>query len=427
MRVTIISIGTRGDVQPFIALGTALHNAGYQVRAATSENHGRLVAQHGLQFFPIHGDIQQIIESDAGKALATSKNPAVYVRALYDMIAPVVWQILQDAWAACQETDVIVSNWTFNLLTHSIAERLRLPLVTMAPYPVVPTNQFPLTTFAPPFSLGGWYNRLSYRMWDRVDRTLFGSQLNRFRRETLGLPAQDWTAYYNATRRLPTLISFSRHIVDRPPDWLPNVHITGYYFLDEPGWQPPSALLDFLADGEPPVYIGFGSMSSRNPEQTAELALRALRRTGQRGLLLTGWQGIQAGDLPDTVFKLDSAPHLWLFPRMKAVVHHGGAGTTAAGLRAGIPAVIVPHITDQFFWGTRLAERGLAPSPIPRRALTADSLAYAIRLAATHAPIRERARQMGEYIRAEDGLKHAADLFSKWNPLHESAQPAAGI
>ncbi len=172
-------------------------------------------------------------------------------------------------------------------------------------------------------------------------------------------------------RRSPVIYGFSPSVVQKPPDWGDHVEITGYWFLDrQPGWQPPADLADFLAAGAPPVYIGFGSMSTRKPQETTELVLRALSRDRQRGLLLTGWGGLSEIDLPDYVFKIEFAPHDWLFPQMAAVVHHGGAGTTAAGLRAGIPTIIVPHFIDQPFWGQRVADLGAGPQPIPRRQLT---------------------------------------------------------
>src|SRR5690606_35862025 len=164
------------------------------------------------------------------------------------------------------------------------------------------------------------------------------------------------------------------------------VHITGYLFLDEQaGWQPPPALEAFLDAGEPPVYIGFGSMAGRDPEAMTALVVEALALCGRRGLLLTGWGGLHAGAVPESIFVLDAAPHSWLFPRMAAVVHHGGAGTTAEGLRAGVPAVVVPFLFDQPFWGARIEALGVGPAPIPRKQLTAARLAGAIHRAVSDA------------------------------------------
>ena len=190
--------------------------------------------------------------------------------------------------------------------------------------------------------------------------------------------------------------------------------MTGYWFLDPAAdWQPQPELLDFLASGPPPIYIGFGSMASRQPRATADMALEALRRTGQRGVLYAGWGGLHKEDLPDSVFMVGSTPHSWLFPRMAAVVHHGGAGTTAAGLAAGVPAVITPFFADQPFWAQRVYELGAGPKPVPRRKLTAENLAAAIEAALSDATIRARVATLGARIRAENGVAAAVALIEQ--------------
>jgi UDP:flavonoid glycosyltransferase YjiC (YdhE family) len=201
------------------------------------------------------------------------------------------------------------------------------------------------------------------------------------------------------------------------------VHITGYYFLDSSlDWKPSPELETFLATGNPPVYIGFGSMSTRNPEKLAKLMLDAIANCGQRAVLLTGWGGLQADELPDDVFVLDYAPHGWLFPRMSAVVHHGGAGTTAEGLRAGVPTVILPFAFDQSFWGARIKSLGIGPDPIPQKKLTVDRLSRAIRLAATDPAMRQRAKSFGAAIRSEKSIDQAVDIVKKCFGLPDSSE-----
>ena len=213
---------------------------------------------------------------------------------------------------------------------------------------------------------------------------------------------------------MPVLYGFSPAVIPVPADWDGNTHVTGYWFVDEiDGWTPPSALLDFLEAGTPPVYIGFGSMSNRNPRETAELIIRALKQIGQRAILLSGWGGLHSEDLPDSIFMIDSIPHSWLFPRVAAVVHHGGASTTAAGLRAGIPSVIVPFFGDQPFWGRRVAELGVGPNPIPRGKLTSERLANAIQQAVTDKGMHERAASLGAKIQTEDGIARAAEVIEQ--------------
>jgi sterol 3beta-glucosyltransferase len=193
------------------------------------------------------------------------------------------------------------------------------------------------------------------------------------------------------------------------------VHITGYWFqdnLDE--WHPSAELEAFLEKGERPIYVGFGSMAGRQPEHFAGIVLEALAQTGQRGVLATGWGGMNVMNIPKNVFVLDSAPHGWLFPRMSVVVHHGGAGTTAEGLRAGVPSVIVPFIVDQLFWGKRVRELGAGPEPIKAKRLTPDNLAEAIHRVTTDPMMRQRADEIGITIRTEDGTGNAVNIVKQY-------------
>jgi UDP:flavonoid glycosyltransferase YjiC (YdhE family) len=209
--------------------------------------------------------------------------------------------------------------------------------------------------------------------------------------------------------------AYSPSVISHPRDWPDSVHVTGYLYLDEQAdWQPSSELTAFLEAGAPPVYIGFGSMAGRDPEQLGGLIVEALAKSGQRGLLLTGWGGLRVEIASDDVFVLDAAPHSWLFPRMAAVVHHGGAGTTAEGLRAGVPAVIIPFAFDQSFWGARLRASGLAADPIPRKRLTADRLAKAVSTVVTDRDMRQRAASTGEVIRAENGIGNALEIVQRY-------------
>jgi sterol 3beta-glucosyltransferase len=213
---------------------------------------------------------------------------------------------------------------------------------------------------------------------------------------------------------VPILHAFSRHVVPRPNDWPEYARITGYWFMDSStgNGQPPADLKTFLDAGEPPVYAGFGSMAGRDPERLTEIILDALQQSGSRGIIASGWGGLSAVDLPDSIMAVPSAPHDWLFPRTAAVIHHGGAGTTAAGLRAGCPTIICPFFGDQPFWGTRVSEMGVGPAPIPQKKLTVSALAHAITQAKSE-PMQEKAKQLGQQIREENGIQQAIALVEQ--------------
>ncbi len=243
------------------------------------------------------------------------------------------------------------------------------------------------------------------------------SVINQWREEQLGLPSIPLSVIHQRQLRRekhPTVFGFSPSVWPKPRDWGDHIDITGYWFLEKPSdWQPPNDLEDFLAAGPPPVYVGFGSMSTRRSEEITNVVLQALVRSGQRGLLTTGWGGLSEIDLPENIFELKSVPHDWFFPQMAAAVHHGGAGTTAASMRAGIPTIIVPFWADQPFWGHRVFELGVGPRPIPQKRLTVERLVDAITLATSDRDMQERAVSLGERIRAEDGITRAADFIHR--------------
>jgi UDP:flavonoid glycosyltransferase YjiC (YdhE family) len=251
-----------------------------------------------------------------------------------------------------------------------------------------------------------------------MDQSFFRPSLAAYaiiRRSQPDLPRRVHWPFGGAEGRPPTpiLMAISPHVFPPPPDWPARNHVTGYWFLDEsPGWEPPAALVRFLEDGPAPVCIGFGSVVTSDAARLGRVALEALARSGLRGVLLGGWSGIGGDeDISGHVLRLESAPHGWLFPRMAAVVHHGGAGTTAAGLRAGAPGILTPFSSDQPFWASRIEALGVGPRPIPIHRLTADNLAEAMRLAVSDESIRARAADLGAKIRAEDGVARAVEII----------------
>jgi sterol 3beta-glucosyltransferase len=327
------------------------------------------------------------------------------------LLAPVVREMVQDLYDACRDGDALICLGVFGAFGHSIAQALRLPLLLVEPTPLLPTRAFPAAGWPLQTDLGGLHNRLSGVAMLNIIWQWYRPFVNDFRRR-LSLPAYSAARFIRDLRATLLLGAYSPHVIPPPGDWPATAHIVGYFWLDAPeAWQPPAALQAFLEAGPPPVYVGFGSMAGQDPERMGRLVVDALHQRGQRGVLATGWGGLRAERLPPDVFVLDAAPHTWLFPRMAAVVHHGGAGTTAAALHAGVPAVIVPFIVDQPFWGARVQALRVGPNPIPMKRLTAGRLAAAIHHAATDAGMRQRAQSLGATLRDEDGLGCAVALI----------------
>lgn len=415
-RITIIASGTRGDVQPAIALGRALQTAGYQAKILASPNFRGWIEKHGLEAAPSQLNIQEVMESEGGQEwVERGHNPMVQMRVMKKLLAQNGWQLVQEGWEACQGADAIISSFTSDAFAVTIAEKLGVPHFSMPLQPTMIATRDGRSLPNAPFPnrvsrINEWFGKL---LIEPLPWQLYGPHTNRLRRE-IGLPPQTNRENIAARKQMIILHAISQYVVPPPADWPDNFHITGYWFLDEePDWQPPAALTDFLAAGSPPVYIGFGSMTNSDPAATTRLIIEAVQQSGQRAVLLSGWAGMGQVDLPPEILCLDSAPHGWLFPRMAAVVHHGGAGTTAAGLRAGVPSVVIPHMVDQPYWGQRVYALGVGSKPVMRHKLTAVHLAHAIQQAVTDKQIKQNAAALGAEIRQEDGLGVAVKIIKQ--------------
>ena len=387
VRVVVVTLGSRGDVQPYVALGAGLKASGHEVVLATHAPFEPEVRSRGLDFFPMEGDPREEMGTEAARAaLESGKNPFRFWRRFVESGRERGGRLMADCLRACEGTETVVFSGTGFLVAFHVAEALGVPFVPAYLQPVHRTRHMPDVLFPeapawlPPFH--GSYNHLTHLLSEQLLWQLLRRATNEARREVLGLPPIPIAGPFGelGRSRRPYLYGFSPRVVPKPPDWGDHLRITGYWFLgSEEGWRPPPGLEDFFSSGEPPVCVGFGSMGVRSPEETTTLVLEALRLSGRRGVLLSGWGGIGNADLPDEVFKVEEAPHDWLFPRAAAVVHHGGAGTNGAGLAAGIPSVVVPFFGDQNFWAGRVRALGVGPEPIPRKKLSAERLAEAIR------------------------------------------------
>jgi sterol 3beta-glucosyltransferase len=419
MRIAVIAVGSRGDVQPHIALAVGLQAAGHDVRVVTHTLFEKLIRQLGLDFFPLAGNPRDIVENEMGQAwLGSGGNSLLFFQRFSRLAEPLIQQVMLDCWNACQDLELMVFSPLALCAASSVAEKLGVPYWIGAGQPLTPTVAFPSPFFpaAPTWLSFGRkrYNWLTHTLSARLFWQLIGPLVNKARGDILNLPEfpGQWLYEQMSKKGFPILYYFSPSVLPLPADWSKKNQVTGYWFLeDKTDWQPPTALVDFLAAGPAPVYVGFGSMNTRNPEEMTEIVVRALVSAKQRGILVSGWGGTGNADLPDEVFKIDAVPHSWLFPQMAAVVHHGGAGTMAASLWAGVPSVMVPFFGDQPFWGRRYHALGIIPEPVPQKRLTVERLADAIKIATSDTGLHSRVGALSERIRAEDGVGRAVDIL----------------
>lgn len=412
MHITILAYGSRGDVQPYVALAKGLQQAGHTVRLAAPELFESFVTGYGLEFFPLAGDPTQLM----WKAVEAGSNLLRIGPVILEYAMSLAVQVLAGVRQACQGTDAIIHSLLLTVAGHETALQLGVPDFSALVFATFArTAAFPNQAF-PELPLGGIYNRLTHDVFTQMFWQGGRLAYAWVRRKHPELPSlSTWPFDASNERPTPILYGFSPEVIPKPPDWGEDIHVTGYWFLEAvSSWRPPVDLVDFLEAGSPPVYIGFGSVVTRKAKLLTEIALEALAQTGQRGLLLTGWGGLVETDLPKHVFRIDSAPFDWLFPRMAALVHHGGMGTTAAGLRAGVPAVVVPFTADQPFWGRRMYRLGVGTKPIPRKKLTAEKLAEAIDKAINDQVMRQQAARLGERICAEDGTRRAVEVIERY-------------
>jgi sterol 3beta-glucosyltransferase len=427
--VVMLASGTRGDVQPFLALALGLRRAGIRAVVAAAPRFRSLVECRGMEFAGLEGNPSDLMAGDSRSMPASLRGGALRgaaatIRFLRGAQAE-YRRMLESAAAVCSRLRAravivgLASTWGL-----SLAEALGIPAVPCMLQPFGRTRGFPSALFPVRASLGSAYNELSYRVIEQSMWLPWRRTINEWRRRTLGLaalpPAGPWKERY--ARGFPCLYGFSPAVVPAPSDWPAEHLVTGYWFLDDgPGEEPSPGLERFLSSGPQPLYIGFGSMGMHGGAEALAVIERALESSGLRAVVSPGGITLPPG-AHRRIFVAADVPHMWLFPRTAAVMHHGGAGTTAMGLRAGVPSIISPTAADQHFWAERVARIGAGPRPLAPRDLTADTLAKVFSRTVSDEAMRERARLLGERIRAENGVARAVEALL---PLLGGTGPAS--
>lgn len=408
MKITVVAMDTRGGIQPYVALSLGLKAAGHEVRAVAPSDLAAMFSDAGIAVTALSGSIEAVVRGSGG---ATERGAFASILLAARELPPRIAAWTREALAGCEGSDVITGGVGGMVVALSVAERLGVPFVEAHLQPVgVHAESFSgMLLPEMPSWLGSLGRSVSHQVSDLMLWGPFKGPMMSAREKVLGLSGAPRT-----NTDLPVLYGFSRHVIEVSAKGERARHVTGYWTLKTaPDWSPPAALDAFLSRCGPVVSIGFGSMANEDPDAVTELVLGAVRDAGVCAVLLSGWGGLRSLSASSEVFCADALPHDWLFPRMRAVVHHGGAGTTGAGLRAGIPSIVVPFTMDQPFWGARVAALGVGPRPIPRPKLTRRALADALRSAVADDAMAAKARSLGERIRAEDGVANAVARFGE--------------
>lgn len=416
MKILINTLGSRGDVQPYLALAVGLQQAGHQVTLAAPQTFAAWIQSYGVAVAPVQFNPQEAMQK-LGQTHGWLRAMSAMLKIIREGMA--VAQV--DVWQTAQDTDFFIQSAT-GMGAMEIASLRSIPVAFAYLFPFAPTRSFPMFWLPFRFSLGGAYNLLTHKLMSRL-LWRFGGSLNNQWRTRLGL--RPWRSEkemfaYARSLNTPFLYGYSPSLLPSPADWDEQQQATGYWFLTAVAdWQPPAALCRFLDSGPPPVYVGFGSMRLKNAERQTHVVLEALALSGQRAILTTGWGGLKQGSAPDNVCFVEDVPHDWLLARVTAVVHHGGAGTTAAGLRAGIPSIIAPFGGDQWSWADLVVKAGVGLCVGSGQRLRAKRLAAAMETAVTDPALRQRAKTFGDTIRAENGIGRAIQLIENHACIQE--------
>ncbi len=402
----MMTAGSRGDVAPYTGLGAGLVRAGHEVTLAAHGVFEPLVAGSGVRFRPLPVDPRAELHSARGRRLHDARTGAGKLVRLASMARGAVDEMTAALVETAREGEVLLVGGALGPLGYAIADSLSVPALGLHLQPLHPTGEFPAPVLgARPLGTVG--NRLSGRAVMTMVELLFSDAVRSLRRHGLV------TTGRSRRRPRPVLHGYSELVVPRPRDWPAELEVAGYWWPHETG-RLSQEVEDFLAAGPRPVFVGLGSATVPDPERVSREIVTALRAAGVRGIVQRGWAGLDAGG--DDILTVDEVPHALLFPRTAAVVHHAGAGTTGAVLRAGVPTVPVPVQFDAAFWASRLTALGTAPGVLPLRRLTSDALGEALRRATEDGLHRARARAMADRLAVEDGVAPVLAALTRLAP-----------
>ena len=409
MKITILTYGSRGDVQPFIPLSLGLMARGHSVKLAAPARFKSLIEEQDISFVPLAGDPAELSRrlNDSGS------NFIKMVRGLMDHAIEIGADVLLQTEEACSDADFIIHTFMHAVGAHTLAREKNIPDLHIQLFPMfTPTGDYPNVTL-PDLRLRS-LNRLSHKLSRLI--TVWTSRMG-FEQvcRRLGFPKRKLYSPFDKDTvrpRTPILCSWSPSVIPISSDWPSNVHVTGYFFdkIDS-AYQPDVELQNFLATGDLPICVSFGSMLNQNAKNIDYIVQESIRQTNNRGIILSGWSGLKNRSSNEILY-VDAIPHQWLLPRCKMIIHHGGAGTTSAGLRAGIPNIVIPFMADQHFWGKRVKALGTGTAPIPVKKLSVENLIQSI-VESEKDAIRKRTQILAQQLTSDNGVENTVRIIEK--------------
>ena len=413
MRVTILTLGTRGDVQPYVALAKELINNGHETHICTGKTFKKFIEGNGVSFREAAADLMAILESEEGRKVFKGGryNIIKMLKFAKEVINQAYKKSLEDFLEASRDADLIIYH-PKALGAVDIADYLNIPCISMPPVPIMyPITEFPNLAMFPNKNLGAFLNKLTYKPISLAESSNI-EDINEFRSKSLKLPKRKSGAlmFQRSGKNIPIIYPVSPFLFKEVTSWKDRVYIPGFFYLDVEETLDEN-IQKFLEAGEKPIVISFSSMPLKNPIVFKDNLMKALKETNNRAVVLTGISGMTF-DEEENILGIDKAPHRLIFKEAKGIIHHGGVGTMSEALLSGVPQLIIPFSVDQPFWAQLLYSKGYAIKPLREKNLQITDLVKALKEMENEKYINN-AKDIKKIIEAEKGIQNAVKYIEK--------------
>lgn len=412
MHITFLTVGTRGDIQPCVLLANKLYQMGMKVNIVGPSNIDFGETNMKVSYHTINVDVKEIMKSKKNNIMIDKMrtNPLSAIITMRKLAKPIVKTIFNNFMQECKSTDLIICLGVLSAFGMILSDKLNKPLMLLTPSPFLPNESYPAPSWPFQIGMGKLYNSITayimiYTLW-----LWYKPYITKIRRK-LKLDKMNYKIYLDRLFNCSVINAFDQNILNSKKKLNVEIPLGFIYQDDVIDWSVPDNLTKFLDNGEPPVYIGFGSMILKNPKKKLDIIISALCKTKQRGIILGEWGNLKPDDLPSNIYFIDSIPHRWIFSRVKCIIHHGGSGTTAESILSGKPILIIPFILDQFFWGRRIYEQGLGPKPIPIQKLTVNRLVKALNLILNNENYVNNSKRENLILTLENNVKELVEII----------------